>query len=108
MDEAPGGAQRRLGSHVESLSLPERFLSFRDLQRENTELRQQVAALEAVRLSLIEQRDRVEAEAARVRRELERVEAERCALETELRRASATLRVRLAGRGRALLARIGF
>ena len=107
MDKTPGNAHRRPSPLVDRLSSPELFLSFGDLHRENSELRQQMAALEAVRLSLIEQRDRVEAEAARVRRELQRVEAERYALETELRHTSAPLGVRLAGRGRALLARLG-
>jgi len=118
MDETPGEARRRPALRVEGLSRPERFLSLDDLKRESAEIREALDAerlsriedrcrAETERLSLIEQRDRVEAEAVRLRYELERVEAERCMLETELVRARVTFLQRLAGRGRALLGRLG-
>jgi ABC-type phosphate transport system auxiliary subunit len=103
---------------VDNLSPSARFVGLADLMRENTAARQaleierlslieQRDRAEAERLSLIEQRDRVEAEAARLGSELARVEAERKALETEVHRLRVTFRQRLAGRGRALLGRLG-
>jgi glycosyltransferase involved in cell wall biosynthesis len=118
MDEAPGGARRRPAPSVDNLSPSARFVGLADLMRENTAARQaleierlslieQRDRAEAERLSLIEQRDRVEAEAARLGSELARIEAERKALETEVHRLRVTFRQRLAGRGRALLGRLG-
>jgi glycosyltransferase involved in cell wall biosynthesis len=62
----------------------------------------QVADLEATRLSLIEQRDRVQAEACRLAVELGRVERERLALERELDRVMSSRWWRLATPLRAL------
>jgi glycosyltransferase involved in cell wall biosynthesis len=105
MEESPGGTRRRHSAVVESFSLSGPFVSVGSLKSEIVELRQRIEFLkaaandaagerlslieqrdriEAERLSLIEQRDRVEAEAERVRGELARVEAERSQLATAL------------------------
>lgn len=56
------------------------------LRRDRDHLAQTAASLDAERISLIEQRDRVQAEGERLQGELERVEKERLRLEAELQR----------------------
>jgi glycosyltransferase involved in cell wall biosynthesis len=67
---------------------------------------EQLAGLEAERLSLVAQRDRVQVEAARLAGELERVERERLALERELCRVTSSRWWRLAAPLRALRQRL--
>jgi glycosyltransferase involved in cell wall biosynthesis len=65
---------------------------------ERSQLTQIVADLDATRISLIEQRDRVQAEAVRLRNELERVEGERLLQSLELERLRTGLWQRLGTR----------
>jgi hypothetical protein len=61
-----------------------------------------VAGLDSERISLLEQRDRVQGDAERLRAELKRVETERLRLETELQRRSSSRWGRLRARLRLL------
>jgi len=112
MDEVAGAGRREPIRLPESGRVTLDSLGVADLGGEKLDLRRRIEGLEralqdarrtiadlmAQRLSLTEQRDRVQAEAQRLSRELVRVETERVLLERELQRIRSSLWWRLGAR----------